>query len=96
MFASKHPQPPSGIVEDLCFVLMPFSAELVGFYDNAVKLAVESLGLTCTAADDIKSEQNDIMEDIWSAFNQARFVIAEFNGRKCKPVLRAGNRKHIG
>jgi hypothetical protein len=64
------------IVEDLCFVLMPFSAELLGFYDNAVKSAVESLGLICKRADDIKSGQSDIMENIWSALNQTKLVIA--------------------
>jgi len=64
------------IDERLVFVLMPFKDELTTIYNSIIKPTVESYGLVCRRADDFKTNKV-IMQDIWKAICEARFIIAD-------------------
>jgi hypothetical protein len=64
------------IDDRLAFVLMPFRDDLDEIYETYVKPTVESKGLQCRRADDIKTGTK-IIEDIWHSICQARVIIAD-------------------
>lgn len=65
----------------LCFVLMPFGEPWSDrVFRRHIKPAVESLGITCSRADDFFAP-GVIMEDVWKAINQANFIIADLTAR---------------
>jgi hypothetical protein len=66
--------------ERLCFVLMPFSKELAALYQNHIRAAVESQGLTCMRADELFSP-GQVMEQIWEEMNRAGLIIADLTGK---------------
>jgi len=61
---------------NLCFILMPFEAELKAVYDDHIRPVVESKGLSCIRGDEIIST-GAITRDIWEKINRARFIIAD-------------------
>lgn len=69
--------PASYTMDDrLVFVLMPFTKELTEIYNTIIKPTVESYGLICRRADDFKTNKV-IMQDIWKAICEAKFIIAD-------------------
>ncbi len=58
------------------FMVMPFKEELKPVYDDHVKLVINQLGMSIKRGDDFFANQG-IMEDIWSAINEAEIVIAD-------------------
>jgi hypothetical protein len=64
----------------LCFVLMPFAAELQPVYDDHVRPTIERAQLRCERADDIKGP-SVITWDIWERVNRARFLVADLTNQ---------------
>ena len=58
------------------FMVMPFKDELRPVYEDHVKPVVNQLGMSIKRADDFFANQG-IMEDIWSAINEAELVVAD-------------------
>lgn len=63
---------------NLCFVLMPLRPEMEPVYQQVIKPAAESSGLTVLRADEIHS-QGSIVEQIRSAIQQSRLCIADLS-----------------
>lgn len=61
---------------NLCFVLMPFKAELKPIYDDHIAKVLRELNIQSLRADGIFSNK-PIMEDILSSLRNARIVIAD-------------------
>ena len=64
------------IVNDLCFVLMPFKPPFTGYYDKIIKPAVEGASLKALRADEIFGTA-PIVRDVWESIWKARVVIAD-------------------
>jgi hypothetical protein len=82
--------------DDLCFVLMPFLPELQGFYEHVVKRTVEECGFTCERADNFAAGQTDIVDDIWVAINEARFLIVDLTGQNANVYYELGIANALG
>lgn len=59
-----------------CFVLMPFRDDMTPIFDDHIAPVVDSLGLHCTRADRIFSN-NAVMSDVLDAVRTARIVISD-------------------
>lgn len=69
--------PPTFLPEArLCFVIMPFTDELTRIYERIIKPTVESHGLVCIRADDIRTNKA-IIHNIWKSICEARLVVAD-------------------
>jgi hypothetical protein len=73
-----RPRPASASPE--IFVLMPLKAELRSIYDNNIRRVADSYGLSIARADDFFSA-SAIIDEIWSAINAAKIVIADCTGK---------------
>jgi hypothetical protein len=62
------------------FMIMSFKPEFEGIYKDIVRPLVKDLNLTITRGDEFNSTQGVIMNDVWSALNHCKFVIAEITG----------------
>lgn len=62
------------------FMVMPFAPEFGGIYTNIIRPLAASLGLTITRGDEFQSSRGSIIEEVWTALNACRFVIAEITG----------------
>lgn len=62
------------------FMIMPFAASFSGIYQDIVKPLMADLKLTITRGDEFNSTNSVIIEEVWSALNACRFVIAEISG----------------
>jgi len=82
--------------DDLCFVIMPFRDELTQFFDHAVKPVVTGLGLECKLAKDFRGGHSDIIEEIWVALNEARFIIADLTGQNPNVYYELGMAETLG
>jgi hypothetical protein len=79
----------------LCFVLMPFGAKWSDrVYTELIRKVVESLGLQCLRADNLKGRI--IIEDIWTKINQSAFIIADVTGRNPNVMYEVGIAHAIG
>ena len=79
-----------------CFVIMPFSGELIQeVYTEYTKPTIEEVGLKCIRGDDIFSVCS-IMEDIFGAICKANVIIAEFTGRNPNVLYEAGIAHTLG
>lgn len=91
IFHSKIPQ----IDQKLCFVLMPFGREWSDrVYKSLLRENIESLGLQCLRADNLKGAI--VMEDIWIKINQAAFIIADVTERNPNVMYEMGIVHSIG
>ena len=79
----------------LCFVLMPFSADLQPIYEDHIKPTVVKAGLRCERADDIHGISM-ITWDIWERINRARFVIADLTNLNANVFYELGLAHAIG
>lgn len=62
------------------FMIMPFAAEFAPLYTDIVRPLVQELGLTITRGDEFNSARGVVMEEVWSALNNCKFVVAEITG----------------
>lgn len=85
----------SGVESKLCFILMPFTAELTNVYDAITSSIGSYCGLTCVKADEI-SHSGRITEDIWNKINQARFLVADLTGRNTNVFYELGLAHALG
>jgi hypothetical protein len=82
--------------DDLCFVIMPFRPELLQFVEHAVKPVVTDLGFECKLANEIRGGYNDIVEEIWVALNEARFLIVDLTGQNPNVYYELGIANTLG
>jgi len=88
--------PASYSVDDkLAFVLMPFEDDLTRIYREIIKPAVESMGLVCKRADEIRSNKA-IVQDIWKAICEARVVIADITASNPNVMYELGIAHTVG
>jgi hypothetical protein len=73
----------------LCFVVMPFTAELRNVYDVVESVVQDYCGLKCVRADKILRSDR-ITSDIWTNINEARFVIADLTDRNANVFYETG------
>lgn len=67
--------------EDSCFVAMPFSSPIGGYYESVYKPAIEKAGLRPVRADDDIFGAGKIIQQIWSGIQQAKVLVAEMTQR---------------
>jgi hypothetical protein len=68
------------VSQDLCFVLMPFSASWSReIWEERLKPIIEGCGLRAERADDFTG--HDVMEDVWKGLNEAQVVVADITGK---------------
>ncbi|MDA8135435.1 MAG: hypothetical protein M0T82_12510 [Desulfobacteraceae bacterium] len=67
------------IEDDLCFVLMPFAADLTEVFFNGIKPIVESLGYRCQRADE-HFGSSPIMFEIFDDILRSGCIIADLTG----------------
>lgn len=92
---SLFPAGPFTRNEHLCFVLMPFAAELLAVYDQAIVPAATSVGLECRRADEIM-KPGGIMAQVWQALMEARVVVADLTGKNANVFYELGLTHAIG
>jgi hypothetical protein len=64
------------------FMIMPFRDEFNAIYKHFIVEVVKSFNLTIKRGDDFFSSSNsNIMDEIWSAINSCRFIVADCTGR---------------
>lgn len=62
------------------FMIMPFGSGFDEIYRDIVRPLAADLKLTIARGDEFTSTQGVIMEEVWSALNNCRFVIVEITG----------------
>lgn len=62
------------------FMIMPFKPEFSGIYTDIIRPLVTEHNLKITRGDEFTSVNGVIMEEVWSALNNCKFVIAEITG----------------
>lgn len=62
------------------FMIMPFSKEFDELYHNTIRPLVNEVPLVILRGDEFTSTRGIVMEEVWAALNQCRFVIAEITG----------------
>ncbi len=62
------------------FVIMPFTAELTTIYKDVMTPLAKELKLTLARGDEFTSPRGVVMDEVWSALNQCRFVIVDISG----------------
>ena len=77
------------------FVLMPFRADLKPTYDDHIKPVAAKLKMSVARADDFFSSHS-IIDEVWSAIAQSRFLIADCTGRNANVFYEIGMAHSIG
>lgn len=77
------------------FVLMPFSENLKGIYEDHIKSVATSLELKVARADDFFSV-GSVMKDIWTAICVSRIIIADCTSRNPNVFYEIGLAHTIG
>jgi hypothetical protein len=80
---------------NLCFVLMPFAETFQPIYDDHIRPVIQSEGLTCLRADEIRGTSL-ITRDIWEKINRARFLIADLTGQNPNVFYEVGLAHALG
>jgi hypothetical protein len=75
---------------DACFVMMPFSEPIGGYYDDLYKPAIEKAKLKAERADSDIYGTGQIVGQIWKGINSARVLIAELTGRNANVLYELG------
>ena len=71
------------------FMIMPFADEFNPIYEDHIKAAANTLNLTIKRGDNFFSRQS-IMNDIWSAINGCKIVIADCTDRNANVFYELG------
>lgn len=77
------------------FVLMPFRADLKPIYDDYIKPMAAKLNMRVARADDFFSSHS-IIDEVWSAISQSKFLIADCTGRNPNVFYEIGLAHSIG
>lgn len=64
-----------------CFVMMPFSDQIGGYYAKIYEPAIEKTGLRPIRADDDIFAVGKIIDQVWAGITAARVLVAELTGR---------------
>jgi len=75
---------------DTCFVVMPFSEPIGGYYDSLYKPAIERSKLKPDRADADIYGTGKIVDQIWKGINAARVLLAELTGRNANVLYELG------
>ena len=75
---------------DTCFVVMPFSDPIGGYYDSLYKPAIEKAKLKPDRADSDIYGTGKIIDQIWKGINNARVLLAELTGRNANVLYELG------
>jgi hypothetical protein len=75
--------------QNFIFVLMPDELKTNRIYDSIIKPVVESRGLTCDRAEDLKTN-NAIIQDIVEGIYKARFLIADITDYNINVIYEIG------
>lgn len=62
------------------FMIMPFAEAFRPIYHEVVRRLCQELRLTVIRGDEFTSTQGSVIEEVWSALNNCKFVIAEITG----------------
>ncbi len=81
--------PQHKVSPDLCFVLMPFSAEFDGVYQEIKEVVTKYAGFRCLRADEL-AVPTKITEDIWLHIQRSRFLIADITGSNANVFYEVG------
>jgi hypothetical protein len=66
---------------DSCFVVMPFTSPIGGYYQNIYEPAIQKAGMRAVRADADIFGTGKIMDQIWSGINAAKVLVAELTTR---------------
>jgi len=77
------------------FVLMPFLPEMKPIYEDHILKACAEANMSCRRADDF-FHVGHIMEDVWSAICQAKWIIADCTGRNPNVFYEMGIAHTVG
>lgn len=77
------------------FMVMPFADKFQSIYSDYIKPVVESLDLVINRGDDFFSHR-DIMDEIWLALVNCKFVIVDCTGRNANVFYELGIAHVIG
>ena len=77
------------------FVLMPFQEDLKPVYEDHIKPVATRLNMRVARADDFFSSHS-IIDEVWSAISQSRFLIADCTGRNPNVFYEIGIAHSIG
>lgn len=75
---------------DACFVMMPFSEPIGGYYDDLYKPAIERAKLKADRADSDIYGTGQIVGQIWKGISSARVLLAELTGRNANVLYELG------
>jgi hypothetical protein len=75
---------------DTCFVMMPFSDPIGGYYDSLYKPAIEKAKLKPDRADSDIYGTGKIIDQIWKGITSARVLLAELTGRNANVLYELG------
>jgi hypothetical protein len=81
--------------QNLCFILMPFTAPFDRLYKEKIKPTVEACGFKCLRADDLFSP-SPILEDIWIHICKSAVIIADVTGRNPNVFYEMGIAHTVG
>lgn len=65
--------------ENDIFMIMPFAKEFTAIYRDTIVPVAKDLKLSIVRGDEFTSTSGIIMEEVWSALNHCRFVIADIS-----------------
>lgn len=82
-------------INDLCFVLMPFEESMRAIYNDHLRPAIQSEGMSCLRADEIVGT-NMITRQIWEKINQARCVVADLTHKNPNVFYEVGVAHALG
>ena len=66
---------------DTCFVVMPFSSPVGGYYQSVYETAIRKADLRPMRADADIFHTDKIIDQIWFGINSAKILVAELTGR---------------
>jgi hypothetical protein len=78
-----------------CFYLGPFREPFNNIYANAIRTAVQRLGVSLSRADEIYGSRA-IIQDIWEAIFSSEVIIAELTGRNPNVMYEVGLAHALG
>lgn len=76
--------------DDTCFVVMPFSGPIGGYYDSIYKPAIEKAKLKPDRADADIYGTGKIIDQIWKGITSARVLLAELTNRNANVLYELG------
>jgi len=75
---------------DTCFVMMPFTNPLGGYYATIYEPAIRKAGLTPIRADTDIFGTGKIIDQIWAGITRAKVLVAELTGRNPNVLYELG------